>query len=999
MGYTLKSVSAGIITLLIFSLICAFRKDAGPETMAMTQSGNAQAGRSVAMPAQLTGVLITLGLKDQKPTDWKGTLTVSAGKLLALDVAQGNPKAAVKGATFNVRTIFLQMKPKKNVLQKPVLRLTLDAPASARVRVTTQHGGFEFVLGDLPANSPQLFMGGQATVQREEAAFRITGGAPLTLPSPPGGGGRGKGEGGGDVENDYPALARAADGSLWLAYSAYHKGQPYVKERVLAGNFDDLVPRNNGDQVRLKHFDGSTWGPALEVTGPGLDIWRPTVTVAKGRVHVSWSQQVAGNWDVYHRVYMPRQGRDEGRWSDTLRVTTNPATDYQVTSVTDASGHVWLAWLAWDRGFFQVHARKLDVRAADSKVVLLGNELVVTRTQANHWSPTLAADARGKVYVAYDGYDRDNYDVHVAEIAGGSTQVIPVAASARFEARPSIACDRHDRLWIAYEEGDEQWGKDFANQAFRKIALQLNPGKGLYLKRTIQVKCLVDGKGMQPAGDLQEAIAEQTPNNRSVPRLGLDSSGGLWLLYRHHPRPLGAGEVWNSFAVRYAGQQWSPPRRLAQSDNLMDNRPVLAPWGQGILAVFSGDGRTKQQDRKRNDLFAAFLLPSGADAAPGAPVLASPVLVAEGPPPQAQLKTVHPNEAADIARMRAYRLEYQGQKLRLLRGEFHRHTEYTAHRDGDGLLEDSWRYALDAGRLDWMGNADHDNGYHDEYSWWQIQKMADVMHNAPAFVALQSYERSVPYPNGHRNVILPRRGIRPLPRGVLAGTEENGSPDAKLLYRYLKHFGGMCSSHTSATDMGTDWRDNDPVYEPVVEVYQGHRHNYEHFGAPRSPTAQTQIGGYEPKGFIWNAFDKGYKLGFQASSDHISTHMSYGIVLTADISRQGIIDAFKRRHSYAATDNIILEFRCGRHMMGDIFEVALPPAFVIKIVGTAPVTRVSIVRDSKYLHMEEPNKKEVTLTFTDREAIRGKTSYYYVRLEQSDGNLAWASPMWITYKK
>ena len=39
-------------------------------------------------------------------------------------------------------------------------------------------------------------------------------------------------------------------------------------------------------------------------------------------------------------------------------------------------------------------------------------------------------------------------------------------------------------------------------------------------------------------------------------------------------------------------------------------------------------------------------------------------------------------------------------------------------------------------------------------------------------------------------------------------------------------------SHTSATGMGTDWRDNDPEVEPVVEIYQGHRQSYEHLGAP-----------------------------------------------------------------------------------------------------------------------------------------------------------------------
>jgi hypothetical protein len=208
----------------------------------------------------------------------------------------------------------------------------------------------------------------------------------------------------------------------------------------------------------------------------------------------------------------------------------------------------------------------------------------------------------------------------------------------------------------------------------------------------------------------------------------------------------------------------------------------------------------------------------------------------------------------------------------------------------------------------------------------------------------------------------------------------------------------MCSSHTSATDMGTDWRDNDPVYEPVVEIYQGHRHNYEFLGAPRSATEKTQIGGFEPKGFVNHALEKGYKLGFQASSDHISTHISYGVVLTDNLSRQGIIDAFKQRHCYAATDNIIVEFRCEKYMMGDIFETDRLPSFEIKVIGTAPVAKVSILRDSKYLHVAEPKKQEATVTFTDMNPTAGKTSYYYVRVEQSDGNLAWASPMWVTHK-
>ena len=34
----------------------------------------------------------------------------------------------------------------------------------------------------------------------------------------------------------------------------------------------------------------------------------------------------------------------------------------------------------------------------------------------------------------------------------------------------------------------------------------------------------------------------------------------------------------------------------------------------------------------------------------------------------------------------------------------------------------------------------------------------------------------------------------------------------------------------------------------------------------------------------------------------------------------------------------------------------------------------------------------------DTAAEKGKTSYYYVRGEQADGEIVWVSPMWITYK-
>jgi hypothetical protein len=240
--------------------------------------------------------------------------------------------------------------------------------------------------------------------------------------------------------------------------------------------------------------------------------------------------------------------------------------------------------------------------------------------------------------------------------------------------------------------------------------------------------------------------------------------------------------------------------------------------------------------------------------------------------------------------------------------------------------------------------------------------------------------------------------VRPLPR--LPKTENDfagHAPDTQMFYAYLKQFDGLVASHTSGTDMGTDWRDNDPDSEPVVEIYQGMRQNYEMPDAPRSNSAQDSIGGWRPKGFINLALEKGYRFGFEASSDHVSTHMSYSIVLAAGDNREAILDGLRKRHVYAATDNILADVRSGAHLMGDAFSSSAPPELHVKLSGTAPFTRVHIVKDNKYVYTTEPGAKDVEFRWRDNAAEPGKTSYYYVRGEQQDGELVWASPFWITY--
>jgi hypothetical protein len=934
------------------------------------------------MPTRGATMLVELGLKDSETTGWEGEIRVSEGSVIALRVVGGGMET-VDGAKWKARS---QVAKKKQAVVNPVrLRTTIDAPLTASVTIETSHGGFSFKLADLATGKPAEFFDGQARVTRGPVSLPITD-AP--------------------ADDDFPATVVAPDGTVWLTYVSYDHGNSIrlPTDGSIPDDWSSLVTKGNGDQVKLMRFDGSRWSDPIDVTDAKLDVWRPAVAVdGSGRVWVVWSQNMEGNWEILARSYDPRAGE----WSAVERVTTEHGADINVVAATSRSGTVWLAWMRWEGTDFAIRAQSLGGNRAARRTRNFGG--------SNEWSPSIATDANGKVYIAFDTYSAGNYDVYLwmldENVSGPQGETIPIATSPRFEARPSVTVDRQNRVWVAYEDADPNWGKDFGSRWKGKS------GVPFYVRRNIAVRCFDNGRLLQAPPVESEQVdtdmlvgkgAEGKDLRLSFPRLATDTAGRVWLAFRRHASVNGAGERWASFATAFDGRKWLPELPLPNSENLMDNRPALAALKSGgLLAVYSSDGRTAGTNTAgENNLHAALLTADG-DTTP--PELAAALAAGDGKPAD----PVHPNESEDVKRIREFRVEVGGKTYQFLRGEFHRHTEISAHRDQDGPFEELWRYGLDVARMDWLGPGDHDNGVGPtgatlEYTWWLTQKQIDMYHHAPTFMPMFTYERSVVYPSGHRNVIFARRGIRPLPRlagqDLLMGTAEAGSPDIKRFFAYLKHFDGICSSHTSATNMGTDWRDNDPAVEPVVEIYQGHRQNYEHKDAPQSAADEADsIGGYQPAGYVWNALQRGYRLGFQISSDHVSTHLSYAIVLAESPTRAGIVDAFKRRHSYGAQDNIILVVKCGDHLMGDEFTLRSPPQLEITAIGTAPISRVSVVRGvgnevPTYVYNATPNAAEVSLKWTDSNPVPGQTSYYYVRIEQSDGKLAWASPMWIKYE-
>ncbi len=942
---------------------------------------------------------VLLGLRESAGRSWDGRLEAPGGRVFELTGWRFGPEDRVTGGTAwqcatRPRPFNPAIPERPDQTPLPVgLLVSFEGP---RLEIHTANGNFGFSPSQMPETGAALFLDGQAAVERvpavelhaaaemeadypsiAPAAGASATGTPVTGAPAAGASAAGAPATGSPAAGTSATGASATGSGFWMAWQSY---------------------RNESDAVWAQRFDGKAWGQPELLLEKG-DVYRTAVAIAgNGETWVVWSQQVGGNWDLYGRA---RRG---DTWTGVVRLTEAPGTDMMHRLIRDAKGNLWLVWQgarprqaakpAAEDVQFDILARRYDGRN-------WGPEQNLSRSAANDWEPAVAADARGNVWVAWDGYEMGNYDVYLSRLEGdGWSKPVPIAASANFEGHVSLAVDGAGRLWAAWDEGGRNWGKDTGFT----IRGSGEPGAGLYAERRIKLACLVDGRWMQPRAMPEYAVKDPAYDFRDRPQLAADDTGRLWMAWRarylvRFGQGMGGAQGvggWETFAAAFDGARWSPPQWVPQSVARADTRVALAPAaGGGVWLAQATDQRSFAQNRPGRY---AILTTRVTSRGRLQPLNLAPLQIDATEAPLAQA-----GERADIAKVQGYRAA--GGKLRIVRGDMHRHTDISfGDGVGDGSLTDAYRYAIDAAGLDYLAVTDHTYG-DNEYAWWRSQKSADLFRLGDRFIPLYAYERSLPYPNGHRNVVHARRGVRWLP---IPDEERKGETGAARLYDYLKKTAGIAMSHTSATNMGTDWRDNDPVVEPLVEIFQGDRNNYEYSGAPRSaPPDRTDLepGGYRPAGFVRNAWAKGYKLGVQASSDHLSTHLSYAMLLVENFTREGMLEAIRRRHAYGATDNIVLDVAMEspsgqRWMQGDSFQSEARPRLLAHIRGTADIERFEVIKNNNVVYSVDPHCQTCTLEFTDYEPDSAVSavnfeSFYYVRVRQFDGQLAWSSPMWV----
>jgi hypothetical protein len=790
------------------------------------------------------------------------------------------------------------------------------------------------------------------------------------------------------THRDFPSLAFDPQGVAWLAYLE-HDGQ--------------------ADILRLARKSANAIENVAQLSTPGVVHQPSLISDASGGLWCFWGQV-----DQRDIVTLRARRFAAGQLEAEQTLAASEGSDTFADAGCDHLGNVWVTWQSMRRGQGDIFARRWDAKSGQWT-----NPVQVSKPAGGNWEPRLALDGRDGAWIVFDSSRGGDFNLYLAHVGlDGAVKEQPLTSTPEYEARARVAVSPDKaRLWIAAERGRPQWGME---QRGHEGPTGMNGQKRILLGSVD----LATGKFTEvpvPAEDPRPSTA------LNLPVVAVDSGGNPVVARRYFHQ-----NRWLIAVARYdtRKQQWSESMEVPDSAFGQDRQSSFLRDAAGKLWLAWAADRRETKMVQTAGIYLAEIAPSA---------LLQPSLpgkVAMLPPPQAYATAPAPDRPRDEHRT----WNFGGKKYTLVFGDVHRHTDFSRCRtEFDGCALEHYRYAYDMAGLDFMGTSDHTDAAkkYDPYEWWQTQRMADVFYTPGKFNSLYAYEREQSYPWGHRNIVFAQRGgpIIYMNRKLYQASQWNALYPARPgdlqinppeLWEILGKYGKPVAaiSHTGATGMGTDWDKYptiDYAIENVIEIYQGARVSYEGKGAPQptiglrqnqkytadtaseakipaAPAPIEDFGQQRNNGLYQHALAKGHKLGVFASSDHISQHCSFGGVYVEENTRQGIIEGLKARRTIAATDKIFLELSCNGQPMGAIFAADRNPELTFAVNGTAPVKRLTIVRNEENYKVFEPGKNTFESSFTDPTPLAGENRYY-LRVEQTDGSMAWSSPVWVTVKK
>lgn len=225
-----------------------------------------------------------------------------------------------------------------------------------------------------------------------------------------------------------------------------------------------------------------------------------------------------------------------------------------------------------------------------------------------------------------------------------------------------------------------------------------------------------------------------------------------------------------------------------------------------------------------------------------------------------------------------------------------------------------------------------------------------------------------------------------------------------------------------------DFKDWNKDFERVVEIYNSwgcsETTKKEGNQCPISPAKKKGVV-EAPEGAIIQALNNNCRVGFVAGGlDDRGMYQEFyeneqnqyppGLtsILAKGLSREALFEAIYNRSCYATTgERIIVGFTIAGAPMGSEIDTSEKQGLLVNrhinghVAGTTKLHMVEIIRNGKVLHTYKPDTYFLDFSYDDmtpleKNSLKGKDkeppfAYYYIRVTQEDGHMAWGSPIWI----
>jgi hypothetical protein len=164
-------------------------------------------------------------------------------------------------------------------------------------------------------------------------------------------------------------------------------------------------------------------------------------------------------------------------------------------------------------------------------------------------------------------------------------------------------------------------------------------------------------------------------------------------------------------------------------------------------------------------------------------------------------------------------------------------------------------------------------------------------------------------------------------------------------------------------------------------------------------------GGLDDRGMFSEFFDGG----------QIQYHPGMTAILATAYTRDSLFDALQKRSCYATTgEKILVGLSIAGAQMGQELDTKAKPGLYYNrhITGytacTQPIAKIELIRNGQVVHEWKSHEGHLDFSWDDQQDVRefafvpGEDrppfAYYYLRVTQSDGHMAWSSPIWIDFQ-